>query len=252
MASEEKGQMKEGETYPLILLYEPILPGHMSIYVTVLNIIQCIALAFILNEFNLIITGQKEFVWILPLRSAIALLIILVIWHSYVTESFYLWPIGWADTIIPFFIGIAECMVVFFVKPDAQKNNITFGFFVLFISFVQILGAMAYYNALYKRNNKETQKLYRSVYSMVPNFSENLLKILNDFDSKNIIVLLVCALVSFVFACLAVQYKSFLEIVFFLIFITEIIIWKAMLDLPRFLRKDKQVGPYFSEKEAVR
>ena len=252
MTSEENGQVKKEEIIPITLLYEPILPGNMSIYVTVLNIIQCIALAFILNEFNLVITGQKEFIWILPLRSATALLIILVVWHSYVTESFYLWPIGWLDTLIPFFIGIAECIIVFFIKPGKQIDSETFGFFVFFISFVQFFGAIAYLNAFYKRNKDETKKLYRSVYSVAPNFAEYLLELLNSFDLKNIIVLLFCAFITFLFVFLTVWYRPFLEIAFFLIFITEIIAWKAFLDLPYSLRKDKQTGPYFSAKETTK
>lgn len=252
MALEENGQVKKEEITPLTLIYEPILPGHMSVYVTVLNIIQCIALAFLLNEFNLLIISQKEFSWIFLFRSAVALLTILVVWHSYVTESFYLWPIGWLDTLIPFFIGIAECALVFFVKFDAQRNSGTFRAFVFSTAVVQGIGAIAYYNALYKRNKKETKRLYRSVYSMAPNFAEYLFNILNRFDSRNIIVLLVCVFISFVFACLAVWYQPFLEIVFFLLFIAEIFVWKILLDLPRFLRRDKQVGHYFSGKETVK
>ncbi len=77
-----------------------------------LNIIQCIDLAFLINEVrDATIKGEVDL--ILMARSAVALTIILVIWHRYVSESQYLWPMSWWDTIIPFSMGIGECTVVF-------------------------------------------------------------------------------------------------------------------------------------------
>ena len=77
------------EKIPLPMLLEAILPYYAGIYVTVLNIIQCIALAFLINEAREIVAkGELSFLWIL--RSMVALTVILVIWHRYVCESQYL------------------------------------------------------------------------------------------------------------------------------------------------------------------
>ena len=81
------------EKIPLPKLLDPITPYQASIYVTVLNIIQCIALAFLINEAKEIIE-KREISLIFITRSAVALTIILVVWHRYVAESQYLWPMS--------------------------------------------------------------------------------------------------------------------------------------------------------------
>ncbi len=101
------------EEIPLTKLLEAVLPYQTGVYVTVLNIIQCIALAFWINEARDYIT-KEEFSLAWALRSAVALTMILVVWHRYINEIQYLWPISWNDTLAPFLIGVIECVIVFF------------------------------------------------------------------------------------------------------------------------------------------
>ena len=104
------------EEIPLTKILEAILPYQASIYVTVLNIIQCIALAFWINETrDIMIKNELSLVW--ALRSAVALVTIFIVWHRYVNEIQYLWRISWNDTLAPFFIGITECIIVFSTNP---------------------------------------------------------------------------------------------------------------------------------------
>jgi hypothetical protein len=246
-------QEQKEEIIPPRLLYEPILPSQMSVYVTVLNIIQCIALAFLLNEFRLLIIGEKEFLWLWSLRSIIALVVILVVWHSYVVESLYLWPIGWFDTLIPFSIGITECVMVFSTNPSIETGGVSFVFFVLWIFAIQVLGVAAYWNALSKRNKDEIERLYQSVYPMKPEFAIYLLQFLKRFDSNNILALLIFAFISLVFmVVVSFHRKPIYELIFFLVFLAETLGWKTMLDLLTSLKRDKQLGPYFSQERRTK
>ena len=97
------------EEIPLPKLFEAILPYQASVYVTVLNIIQCIAFGFLVIEVKDIV-NKNEFGLISILRGVNTFVIILFVWYRYVAEFQYLWPMSFMDTIIPFLIGfITKC-----------------------------------------------------------------------------------------------------------------------------------------------
>ena len=74
------------EEIPMSKLFEPILPYQASVYVTALNIIQCIALAFLINEVRVFWeSGTLSLAHFMRLYTVLAL--ILVIWHRYISES---------------------------------------------------------------------------------------------------------------------------------------------------------------------
>ena len=167
------------EKISLPKLLDPITPYQAGIYVTVLNIIQCIALAFLINEAKEVII-KKEVSLVFIMRSGVALTIILVVWHRYVAESQYLWPMSWWDTLIPFLIGLTECVIVFLTN-----SNIPLGYFMIFIAIIQIFAASAYWHAHYKRGLEITEDLYKDAYTNNLRFVYYLIGFLSNYDKQN-------------------------------------------------------------------
>lgn len=103
---------KESEKLEFLKIYEPILPYQATVYSTILSIIQAIAFGFLLLKST---TLTEEFSWIVLFRAIPVSLTIIIVWHRYATESQFLWPLTWMDTLIPFFIGAVSFFCVFSV-----------------------------------------------------------------------------------------------------------------------------------------
>lgn len=229
------------EEIPLTKLLEAVLPYQASVYVTVLNIIQCIALAFLINEAREYIV-KEEFSLVWALRSAVALAMIFVIWHRYVSELQYLWPISWNDTFAPFLIGITECVMVFFTNP----KTISLSEFVFSMMFLQFLAAFIYESTYRKRTMKITVKLYQTFYSDCPKFFSQLTNFLQNHDRWHLKIFAIYAGISLAFFVFIISFPSNLnEIIFPIVYLIELIGGEALGNFQRALRKDKFVGPYF-------
>jgi len=160
----------------------------------VLNIIQFIALSFWINEAREIIVKEEvNLVW--ALRSAVVLTMILVVWHRYVSELQYLWPISWNDTFVPFLIGITECMIVFFINP----RTISLSGFVFSMMLLQSLAAFVYESTYRKRTMKVTEKLCVTFYSRHPIFVVCLMNFLQNYDRWHSKIFTTYTGISFVF-----------------------------------------------------
>ncbi|MDP3883139.1 MAG: hypothetical protein Q8Q48_03740 [Candidatus Staskawiczbacteria bacterium] len=234
----------ETEKIPLSKLLEAITPYQAGIYVTVLNIIQCIALAFLINEVREA-TTKGELCLVLVVRSAVALTIILVIWHRYVCESQYLWPMSWWDTIIPFSMGICECAIVF-----SASAKVPLFWFLLFIAFVEVLGAFAYWHAYAKRSLDITKKLYQSSYADYPRFVLYLSEFLIDYDLRNMVRFVALCLLSFVFVALVWIHNFFAyELVFPMFYVFELFRGEISDSFHRAMMSDLFLSHYFEEEE---
>ena len=229
------------EEIPLQKLLEAILPHQEGIYVTVLNIIQCIALAFLMNEARDTITkGEASLPWFL--RSGATLALILVIWQRYISESQYLWPMTWLDTLIPFSIGIAECMVVF-----STSTRIGLYWFIFWMTSIQFLALIAYGYANYKRNKKITEKLYIEVYGDYPKFAIHLLNFLKGYDKwhMGVFIISICIYLSvFLLAVISLP-RTYNEIILPGIYIFEMIRGEFANNFQKALLSDKNIGRYF-------
>lgn len=237
-------QEEKREEISLPKLLEAIIPYQAGIYVTVLNIIQCIALAFLINEAReVVIRGELSLVFVM--RAAVALIIILVIWHRYVCESQYLWPMSWWDTIIPFSMGISECAVVF-----STSETVSLFWFLLFIAFIESIGSFAYRHAYVKRNLEITEKLYLSAYADYPKFAFCLSNFLIDYDLRNMARFAVLFLLSAIFIIVVSLHKFFVyELVFPAFYLFVLLRGEALDSFHRAMMSDISLRPYFEQKE---
>ena len=229
------------EEIPLTKLLEAVLPYQVGVYVTVLNIIQCIALAFWINEARDIIT-KEGLSWVWVLRSSVVLTIILIVWHRYVSELQYLWPITWTDTFAPFLIGITECIIVFSINPKTVSlNGLT-----LSIIFLQLLVIIAYGSAYSKRKMEITEKLYQTFYSDYPQFASHLMSFLKSYDLWHCKIFPVFTVIYFLFLIIIISFpNNWNEIIFPIVFLIFLIQGEIFNNFQKALRKDKFVGPYF-------
>lgn len=233
------------EEIPLPKLLEAVLSYQTSVYVTVLNIIQCIALAFLINEArDTIMKEEASFKWLL--RSTAALAVILVVWERYVSELQYLWLVSWFDTLIPFFIGIIECWIVFSTNAKAVSLN----WFILSIAFLQAWVALGYWYAYRRRRMKITEELYQAFYSDYHRFVFRLTNFLKDYDWWHVKVFVVASTISFAICVFVILFPfNFNEIVFPAFYLFELVRGEFMNNFHKALHKDKSVGLYFKREE---
>jgi hypothetical protein len=122
-------------------LHSKIEPTFGSIYLTLLSIIQSVALGLLAVEFNNATNaavGQSLSRWILIFVSFV---ILVLVWHSYLDGllSVY-WHPTIVDSLLPFGIGMCECILVT-STADPPK-------WFLCCAFLSILGALVNLNSL--------------------------------------------------------------------------------------------------------
>src|SRR3989338_562887 len=230
------------EEIPQTKLLEAVLHYQTTVYVTVFNIIQCIALAFLINEVRDVLTKEEiSFAWFL--RSAVAFAIVLIVWHRYVSEFQYLWPISWADTLGPFLIGIIECVIIFSITPKV----ISLDWFISGMASFQFLVAIGYGHAYLRRIMAITEKLYQNFYSDYPQFASHLVSFLKDYDWWHFKVFIVALSTSVVLLGIVILFPGdWNEPIVSIFYLVGIIQGEVRNNFQKALRKDKLIGPYFS------
>lgn len=225
---------------PLTKLSEAILPYQASVYVTVLNIIQCIAFGFLVIE-GKDMASKDELNFVSSLRMAVVFTTILFIWHRYTTEFQYLWPRSFADTAIPFFMGAYECAVVFMVNPKTAPMS----HFVISIIFVQMLAIFAYLNANMKRYKKFMRDLYEDFYQE-PIFTSHLIEFLKRYNRDHAARMTIAFLVSLVFYFAAERWPSDIVETLFAVVCVGTLCYRAFFgSFETYVNKDPNLKPYF-------
>ncbi|OGZ66842.1 MAG: hypothetical protein A3C58_01190 [Candidatus Staskawiczbacteria bacterium RIFCSPHIGHO2_02_FULL_34_10] len=229
------------EEIPLPKLFEAILPYQASVYVTVLNIIQCIAFGFLVIEVKDIV-NKNEFGLISILRGVNTFVIILFVWYRYVAEFQYLWPMSFMDTIIPFLIGVVECMIIFSVNP----NSVSMKYFVGYIMFLQFIAIWAYYYASKKRGREFTKRLYEAFYRH-PQFAFHLVNFLKKYDRNHARNMSIALVFSSIFFIIAFFWPNAIwETIFSCTCIVTLLNRAFRHSFDAYVKKDSHLGPYFS------
>lgn len=232
------------EQVPWPKLMEAVLPYQTSVYVTVLNIIQCIALAFWINEVRDLVM-KNELTSVGTLRFLVSLTIIFVVWHRYISELQYLWPISWGDTLLPFVLGIIECGIVFLHNP----NTVSLSIFMLSFMVFELWTAFAYRHGYRKRVLKTTGRLYENVYSAYPQYATHLMRFLKDFYLWHFKVFLFASAISGIYLIFVTIFPGYWnEFIFPIILLAQMIQGEVVNNFQKALRKDKQLGLYFQER----
>lgn len=228
------------EEIPLTKLLEAILPYQVSIYVTVLNIIQCITLAFLINEVRVV--SQSEGMSLhYALRATAVLALILVIWHRYISESQYLWPMSWLDTIGPFSMGIIECTVVF-----STNEKVPLHWFIGSMMGIQCIATISYSSAYFERRRPILEKLYSEIYADYPEFTKELTRFLKDYDRWHIRVFAISAVLSFMFFLITFVFSTYWLEIFIPGFYLAQLVWGDIANnFQKALREDEFIGHHF-------
>ena len=236
-------RLPKPEKVPLPKLMEAVLPYQAGIYVTVLNIIQYIALAFLINEVReTYSTG--EFNFYSACRSILALEIILVVWHRYIAELQYPWQISWIDTLGPFSVGIVECMIIFSINA----TKVPLKWFLLFIIFLQILAMIAYGYAYLQRTLKVTERLYKEFYKDYPIFADYLIMFLKLYDLWSLQLMCIFLIqVAMFFAFVWIFPLEVYDQTFTLACIPSIIAGEYLRGFHKYLTNDPVLGPCFTK-----
>lgn len=236
---------EEREKLPPTKVLEAILSYHANVYVTVLNVIQCIALYLLATETRDILVKEdlpEELVLPWILRSLVALVMILVVWHRYVCESQYLWPMSWQDTLTPFFMGITEFTIIFFANP--QKTPLPW--FALTIVIFEVIVALAYFNAYLKRKSPFTERLYQDFYSHYPQYATDFLAFMRQYAWDNIKNMGWVFLLSLAFMLVIVLFPVYRQEITFPIGCIAVLLYREILyGFDRSIRNDKSIGHHF-------
>ncbi len=231
------------EKVPLPKLMEAVLPYQAGVYVTALNIIQCTALALLVNEvWDTYNKGELNLYCVC--RSLLALEIILVVWRRYVAELQYLWPITWIDTVGPFAIGIIECVIVFSINT----TKVSLQWFILSIVFLQMSALTAYAYAYFQRTLKVTERLYKEFYKDYPIFADYLIIFLKLYDFWSLKFMRNFFIQVAVFLALAWIYPlEMYEVFFSLVCIINIVVGEYLRGFHKWLKTDPILGPCFTK-----
>lgn len=231
---------------PLQKLLAAVLPDQANTYVTLVSIIQCLAMGFLINATEKAVSEKTvNLVW--GLRAVVALLVILVVWHRYVTSFRYLWEMSWLDTLIPFLMGMVECWIIFSIDPD--KTPLVW--FVASMIGFEVTVAAAYFNAYRKRKSPFTERLYQSFYNHT-DFVSCLVPFIKRYDWRNIRAMIVLLVLSLVFWGIFKRWPNERQDVSFpLVCIVMLLVREVFFGFDVSLKRDKKVGPYFDERSSV-
>lgn len=234
MASEPR------EEVPPSKLFAPVLPYQSGSYMTVFNIIQALALGFWANELHEVLV-KNDLTLALILRSAVALVIILLIWH-HSSELQYLWPLSWRDTTNPFVIGVLEFSITFCVNPKAASLKL----FVMAIAGLQIAGSLAYLGNYAQRKKVLTEKVYQEFYREYPQFKDHLVSFLKRYDLKQVLDYSASVGISLIFFALTIflPWQGY-DIVFPLFCIIYFTVGETVGNFQAEQRKDPLLRSYF-------
>ena len=237
-------RLPKPEKIPLPKLMEAVLPYQSGIYVTVLNIIQCIALAFLIVEFREIVKSS-EMSFVCTCRSLLAFTVILAIWHRYASEIQYLWQTTWFDTLKPFLIGIAECIVIFSIN-DTKVPMIRF---IISVAFVQLLTMGMYKYAYWMRSLKVTERLYKEFYKDYPIFVDYILIFLKGYDLWSFQLMIYFSLQTFAFLFFVWVFPvlEMFDIAFSISCVATMLIGEKLRGFHSHLKNDPILGPCFTK-----
>lgn len=143
------------------ILHNPISPYYSSSYNGIISIVCGITLSFVLTEVysfisSISLINDKCFLTIWGY--AIIIIIIGIIWHSYIKLTQYkAWPLDAFDTFIPILFSINIYLLMFFVH-DIK-------FFTLLFSILCFVGSWAYNRTVMRMEKNESKLLYKFHYS---------------------------------------------------------------------------------------
>ena len=219
-------------------IYNPILPHQSTVYFTVLSIIQAIAFGFLLLKSTSL---TEEFNWTVLLRAILVSVVIVIVWHRYATESQFLWPLTWMDTLIPFFIGAISFFCVFSVDL-----KVSLSFFLICIVAIELAAIGAYHNAWKQRKRKKIQRIYLLAFQEKPEVGKRLISVLTSFDCQNILWFAFLLLPSIVLLILFLfYYQRWYEIVFPIVLLVFLFVGETRIRIYKTLAEDPALKPYF-------
>ena len=219
-------------------VYNPILPHQTTVYFTVLSIIQAIAFGFLLLKCTDL---TEEFSWITLIRAILVFAIIVIVWHRYATESQFLWPLTWMDTLIPFFIGGISFFYVFSVDFKVSISSL-----LACIVAIELAAIFAYHNAWKQRKRKKVQRIYMLAFQEMPEIGKHLISALVSFDCQSMVWFAIFAGYSMVlWVSSIVYYQRWYEILFPIFLLAFLIAGEIRIRIYKTLAEDPVLKPYF-------
>src|SRR5437764_323407 len=170
---------------------------YSSIYLTLISLLQGIALVLLLPEFiTYLRTTHNPFSYFTILPFILTLLIVFTIWHHYTFQVLYLkWFPNIIDAILPFIIAITEFFLVSFVtfktsggKVDVEGWTKTFAAFLLMTSFA--------YLGIFRNDVNLFQNIMTKRNALIH----------NKFNRKIGIILCIYMLIQASFACFIIMF----------------------------------------------
>ncbi len=127
------------------MLYQRIKEQNTAAYLTIMSIIQGVALSF----FTFIVVNQyQEFTITVWLLVVCTFLILILTWFEYIIDiSIFVWLHGLLDSIIPFSLFIAEIMLIYTMSA-------TNGYWYFSMSVFCLVALFAFINMYYKASHE--------------------------------------------------------------------------------------------------
>ena len=135
-----------------------------SIYLTLISIVQGVVFSYFLYQ---LVIYSKDFALYNWLFSLITFIVIVLVWHEYVTGTVaFRWSPGILDSVIPFLMGVFQIYAIEYIYIPEEKGEWFFSMYLFLM-----MGAIAYINMYYKasksnRNDKVFKALGKGLIRM--------------------------------------------------------------------------------------
>jgi hypothetical protein len=178
------------------LLGEPVGSYFTDSYNTLISVVQGVALAALCYVIQDTVNNAHETTAYFWLKSTLCLLVICVIWHSYIFyNQFIAWRVGACDSVIPMMFAILQIVMVATISKGPR--DLCWAITLLFL-----WGIIAYTNTSYRYTQRVAKDIYRSYFSktnfpsMSDSFAENLLNAIIRFSKLTLRNMAICTIIS--------------------------------------------------------
>jgi hypothetical protein len=168
-------------------IHEPVAPYFVTIYGTLISIVQSLVLGFLLfSVFKSedIVVGQNL------LKAFVVFVLIGLIWHRYITYIQYLgYPLGPFDTMIPLIFAVIQFVIIWSLDKPV-------GIFAIAMTCAPIWGILAYTNVCIRSRDPNVRALFYQHFAdqfptrlAVRHYSDQVYEAVHDYGKISVVVM---------------------------------------------------------------
>lgn len=136
---------------------EAVAPYFSAVYVEMVSLVQALAFYSLIQQNVVPIPFWSDWNWPYFLRGITVFLLVISLWHRYVTQLAYIATLHWLHTLFPFVFGVLQFMLAspHVLKPSTDMQNLSY--FLLLMTLTALTGVLAHTNAVFQHRSNRTK-----------------------------------------------------------------------------------------------